>query len=112
MTPAPSIPPVESWADQVDKEARSRELARERKQEILLYHRVFDNQDGLKVLAHLAEHFQTELPAYAQMSGAYDPYRGCVCEGQRSILLYIRSMLLKRPIADANEPEDKPNVIR
>ena len=87
-----------------DAQAQAELRASQAQQTVNRYHRVFNNPDGIMVIADLVAYFKTSVPFFAQANPNMptDVYRAGALEGQRSVLLRIQQMLLQSPQGDAN----------
>lgn len=56
-----------------------------------LFKRVFDHEEGEKVLGILEAHFDAHLPSMIAMN--YDTHKAALMDGQKSVLLEIRDII-------------------
>lgn len=65
---------------------------------VLTYRRVFNSDDGKKVLADLMTNsYQLTTTIHYDRSGQFNPYMAFFHEGERSVLLKILNILEKTP---------------
>jgi|694.fasta_scaffold17186_5 hypothetical protein len=89
------------------------ERERERQRVINAYHRVFNSEDGRKVLANLRAYFRVDRPAFERSPmQRYDALAAALRDGQREVMLFIEHKLTLPTKGDADVEKPKTQVTR